>query len=72
MELFRQLMRTAFGSSIDAGKAISAMLPSGDSVVEYLECKDTRKHDGRKTPFIAIPTSSGCKGEWGTSKGSER
>ena len=51
------------GSAIDAGKAISAMLPSGDSVVEYLECKDTRKHDGRKTPFIAIPTSSGTGAE---------
>lgn len=44
------------GSAVDAGKAISAMLPSGDSVVEYLECKDTKKHDGRKVPFIAIPT----------------
>ena len=51
------------GSAIDAGKAISAMLPSGDSVVEYLECKDTRKHDGRKTPFIAIATSSGTGAE---------
>ena len=51
------------GSAIDAGKAISAMLPSGDSVVEYLECKDTKKHDGRKTPFIAIPTSSGTGAE---------
>jgi alcohol dehydrogenase class IV len=51
------------GSAIDAGKAISAMLPSGDSVVEYLECKDTRKHDGRKAPFIAIPTSSGTGAE---------
>ena len=51
------------GSAIDAGKAISAMLPSGDSVVEYLECKDIRKHDGRKTPFIAIPTSSGTGAE---------
>ena len=51
------------GSALDAGKAISAMLPSGDSVVEYLECKDTKKHDGRKVPFIAIPTSSGTGAE---------
>ncbi|MFT3848901.1 MAG: iron-containing alcohol dehydrogenase [Propionivibrio sp.] len=51
------------GSAVDAGKAISAMLPSGDSVVEYLECKDTRKHDGRKVPFVAIPTSSGTGAE---------
>lgn len=51
------------GSAIDAGKAISAMLPSGDSVVEYLECKDTKKHDGRKTSFIAVPTSSGTGAE---------
>ena len=51
------------GSAVDTGKAISAMLPSGDSVVEYLECKDTKKHDGRKVPFIAIPTSSGTGAE---------
>lgn len=51
------------GSAVNTGKAISAMLPSGDSVVEYLECKDTKKHDGRKVPFIAIPTSSGTGAE---------
>lgn len=51
------------GSAVDAGKAISAMLPSGDSVVDYLECKDTKKHDGRKVPFIAVPTSSGTGAE---------
>ena len=51
------------GSAVDAGKAISAMLPSGDSVVDYLECKDTKKHDGRKVPFVAVPTSSGTGAE---------
>ena len=51
------------GSVLDAGKAISAMLPQEGSVVPYLECVDTRKHDGRKTPYIAVPTSSGTGAE---------
>ena len=51
------------GSALDAGKAISAMLPLGDSVVPYLECVDSRKHDGRKVPYIAVPTSSGTGAE---------
>ena len=51
------------GSAIDAGKAISAMLPQQDSVIPYLECVDTKKHDGRKTPYIAVPTSSGTGAE---------
>lgn len=51
------------GSAVDAGKAISAMLPSGDPVIDYLECKDTKKHDGCKVPFIAVPTSSGTGAE---------
>lgn len=51
------------GSAVDAGKAISAMLPQPDSVVAYLECVDTKKHDGRKVPFMAVPTSSGTGAE---------
>ena len=51
------------GSAVDAGKAISAMLLQEDSVAAYLECMDIKKHDGRKVPFIAIPTSSGTGAE---------
>jgi len=51
------------GSAIDAGKAISAMLPQQGSVADYLEGRETRKHDGRKIPFIAVPTSSGTGAE---------
>lgn len=51
------------GSVVDAGKAISAMLPQQDSVTCYLECMETKQHDGRKTPFIAVPTSSGTGAE---------
>ncbi len=51
------------GSPLDAGKAISAMLPQEGSVAPFLECVDTQKHDGRKIPYIAVPTSSGTGAE---------
>jgi alcohol dehydrogenase class IV len=51
------------GSAIDAGKAISAMLPQDGPVAPFLECIDTRKHDGRKLPYLAVPTSSGTGSE---------
>lgn len=51
------------GSAIDAGKAISAMLPTGRPVVEYLEVVGTKVHDGRKVPFIALPTTAGTGSE---------
>lgn len=51
------------GSAMDAGKAISAMLPQQGSVADFLEGRETRRHDGRKTPFVAVPTSSGTGSE---------
>jgi alcohol dehydrogenase class IV len=51
------------GSAIDAGKAVSAMLPQEGSVLQYLEGIETRKHNGIKVPFIAVPTSSGTGSE---------
>ncbi len=52
------------GSVIDAGKAVSAMLPKEDSVLNYLEGgRGATSHDGVKIPFIAVPTTSGTGSE---------
>ncbi|MEX2231600.1 MAG: iron-containing alcohol dehydrogenase [Cyclobacteriaceae bacterium] len=51
------------GSALDAGKAISAMLPLNESVEDYLEGAGTKLHPGVKIPFIAIPTTSGTGSE---------
>jgi alcohol dehydrogenase class IV len=51
------------GSVIDTGKAISAMLTKEDSIKNYLEGVGNKIHDGRKIPFIAVPTTSGTGSE---------
>lgn len=51
------------GSVLDAGKAVSAMLGKNDSVFEYLETVGSKQPDGTKTPFIALPTTSGTGSE---------
>jgi len=52
------------GSVMDAGKAISAMLLQHHSVERFIEGQnDFLPHDGRKVPFIAVPTTSGTGSE---------
>jgi alcohol dehydrogenase class IV len=51
------------GSVMDAGKAVSAMLPVDGSIKDYLEGVGNREHPGDKIPFIAMPTTSGTGSE---------
>lgn len=52
------------GSVIDAGKAISAMLPHNNSILDHLEgVGPGLPHSGLKLPFIAVPTTSGTGSE---------
>ncbi|AOS83559.1 alcohol dehydrogenase [Chlorobaculum limnaeum] len=57
---FEVVVAIGGGSAVDAGKAISAMLLQRESVERFIEGQPGfMPHDGRKVPFIAVPTTSG-------------
>ena len=52
------------GSVLDTGKAVSAMLLYDTPVERFIEGQEGfMQHDGRKVPFIAVPTTSGTGSE---------
>ncbi|GMQ88483.1 MAG: iron-containing alcohol dehydrogenase [Gammaproteobacteria bacterium] len=52
------------GSVLDAAKAISGLLRSGDTVMDYLEGVGPEKiYQGPAVPFIAVPTTAGTGSE---------
>ena len=52
------------GSALDAAKAIAGLLPSGDSVMDYLEGVGRNlTYFGHSLQFIAVPTTAGTGSE---------
>ena len=52
------------GSVLDAAKAVAGLLPSGDSVLDYLEgVGPERPYRGPALPVIAVPTTAGTGSE---------
>ncbi|MDB5104181.1 MAG: alcohol dehydrogenase [Fibrobacteres bacterium] len=61
---FQVVIGIGGGSVIDGAKAISAMLPHSNSVLDHLEDVGRNvAHSGVKIPYIAVPTTSGTGGE---------
>ncbi len=61
---FQVVIGIGGGSVIDGAKAISAMLPHANTVLDHLEDVGRNvPHSGIKIPYVAVPTTSGTGGE---------
>lgn len=63
-EPFDVVIGVGGGSVIDGAKALSAMLPHRNPVLDHLEDVGRNvPHSGVKIPYVAVPTTSGTGGE---------
>lgn len=51
------------GSVLDAAKAVAGLLPSGESIIHFLEGVGDKSFNNNTIPFIAVPTTAGTGSE---------